>query len=39
MVEAVNGNINTLLRRGPGYKNLGYLLLKPKTWQNSMEVK
>jgi hypothetical protein len=23
-----NGNIKTLLRRGRGYKNLGYLLLK-----------
>lgn len=28
VVEAVNGNIKTLLRRGRGYKNLGYLLLK-----------
>jgi transposase len=28
MVEAINGNIKTLLRRGRGYKNLGYLLLK-----------
>jgi hypothetical protein len=28
MVEASNGNIKTLLRRGRGYKNLGYLLLK-----------
>jgi hypothetical protein len=27
-VEAINGNIKTLLRRGRGYKNLGYLLLK-----------
>ena len=27
-VEAVNGNIKTLLRRGRGYKNLAYLLLK-----------
>jgi hypothetical protein len=25
--EAINGNIKTLLRRGRGYKNLGYLLL------------
>ena len=24
------GNIKTLLRRGRGYKNLGYLLLKPQ---------
>src|ERR1700736_4284098 len=28
VVEAVNGNINSLLRRGRGYKNLRYLLLK-----------
>jgi len=28
VVEAVNGNIQTLLRRGRGYKNLRYLLLK-----------
>jgi transposase len=28
VVEAVNGNIKTLLRRGRGYKNLPYLLLK-----------
>ena len=28
MVEAINGNIKTLLRRGHGYKNLAYLLLK-----------
>ena len=28
VVEAVNGNIKTLIRRGRGYKNLGYLLLK-----------
>jgi transposase len=28
MVEAVNGNIKSLLRRGRGYKNLRYLLLK-----------
>ena len=28
VVEAVNGNINSLLRRGRGYKNLHYLLLK-----------
>jgi hypothetical protein len=27
VVEAVNGNIKTLLRRGRGYKNLRYLLL------------
>jgi transposase len=28
VVEAVNGNIKNLLRRGRGYKNLHYLLLK-----------
>jgi transposase len=28
VVEAVNGNIKALLRRGRGYKNLPYLLLK-----------
>ena len=28
VVEAINGNIKTLLRRGRGYKNLVYLLLK-----------
>jgi hypothetical protein len=28
VVEAVNGNIKSLLRRGCGYKNLRYLLLK-----------
>src|SRR5215468_8727157 len=28
VVEAVNSNIKTLLRRGRGYKNLAYLLLK-----------
>jgi transposase len=28
VVEAVNGNIKALLRRGRGYKDLGYLLLK-----------
>jgi transposase len=28
VVEAVNGNIKALLRRGRGYKNLQYLLLK-----------
>ena len=28
VVEAVNGNIKSLLRRGRGYKNLNYLLLK-----------
>jgi len=28
VVEAINANIKTLLRRGRGYKNLDYLLLK-----------
>jgi transposase len=28
VVEAINGNIKTLIRRGRGYKNLHYLLLK-----------
>jgi transposase len=28
VVEAVNGNIKALLRRGRGYRNLRYLLLK-----------
>jgi len=28
VVEAINGNIKTLLRRGCGCKNLRYLLLK-----------
>jgi transposase len=28
VVEAINGNIKALLRRGRGYKNLNYLLLK-----------
>jgi len=28
VVEAINGNIKTLLRRGRGYQNLAYLLLK-----------
>ena len=28
VVEAINGNIKTLLRRGRGYRNLRYLLLK-----------
>jgi hypothetical protein len=30
MVEAVNGNIRTLINRGRGYKNLRHLLLKVK---------
>jgi len=28
MVEAINGNIKMLVRRGRGYKNLHYLRLK-----------
>ncbi len=28
VVEAINGNIKTIIRRGRGYKNLRYLLLK-----------
>jgi len=28
VVEAINGNIKSLLRRGRGYENLRYLLLK-----------
>ena len=28
VVEAVNGNIKSLLRRGRGYQNLRYMLLK-----------
>jgi hypothetical protein len=28
LVEAINGNIKTLIRRGRGYKNLAYLLHK-----------
>ncbi len=28
VVEAINGNIKTVLRRGRGYRNLAYLLLK-----------
>jgi hypothetical protein len=28
MVEAINGNIKALIRRGRGYRNLNYLLLK-----------
>ncbi len=28
VVEAINGNIKSLLRRGRGYKNLRYLLRK-----------
>jgi hypothetical protein len=34
VVEAINGNIKTLFRRGRGYKNLGYLLLKLSAWRS-----
>jgi transposase len=30
LVEAINGNIRMLINRGRGYKNLRYLLLKPR---------
>jgi transposase len=30
VVEAINGNIKALIRRGRGYRNLRYLLLKAK---------
>jgi len=30
VVEAINGNIKALLRRGRGYTNLRYLLLKAR---------
>jgi hypothetical protein len=30
VMEAVNGNITALLRRGRGYRDLNYLLLKAK---------
>jgi len=30
VVEAVNGNTKSLLRRGRGYRNLQYLLLKAR---------
>jgi hypothetical protein len=35
VVEAVNGNIKALLRRGRGYKNLRCLLLKRSGWRQS----
>jgi transposase len=28
VVEAINGNIKAIMRRGRGYRNLRYLLLK-----------
>jgi transposase len=30
VIESVNGNIKALLRRGRGYRDLNYLLLKPQ---------
>ena len=33
VVEAVNGNIKALIRRGRGYSNLRYLLLKVNGWR------
>jgi len=30
VVEAINGNIRTLINRGRGYKNMRYLLLKAR---------
>jgi transposase len=38
VVEAVNGNIKALLRRGWGYKNLRYLLLKAQ-WLAALKTK
>jgi len=32
VVEAVNGNIKALLRRGRGYRDMQYLLLKAQRW-------
>jgi transposase len=32
VVEAINGNIKTILGRGRGYKHLGYLLPRPGAW-------
>jgi transposase len=37
MVEAINGNIKSLLRRGRGYKNLRYLLLKAQRMASRTE--
>jgi transposase len=36
VVEAINGNIKSLLRRGRGYKNLRYLLLKAQRMAATM---
>jgi hypothetical protein len=30
VIEAVNGNIKALLRRGRGYRDMNYLLLKAR---------
>lgn len=32
VVEAINANLKALIRRGRGYKNLRYLLLKAQRW-------
>jgi transposase len=32
VVEAVNGNIKALSRRGRGYRDLDYLLLRRRAW-------
>jgi Transposase len=37
VVEAINGNIETILRRGRGYKNLAYLLLKRSAWRSQKQ--
>ena len=35
VVEAINGNLKTLLRRGQGYKNLRYFLLKAQPMETT----
>jgi len=35
VIEAVNGNIKALLRRGRGYRDLNYLLLKTQRLASS----
>jgi hypothetical protein len=32
VVEAINGNIKALLRRGRGYRDINYLLLRHSDW-------
>ncbi len=34
VVEAINGNIKALLRRGRGYRDMNYLLLKAQDWHS-----